>query len=83
MRKEHFMRRRDRTNARWVKLEPLLPGSKEPGRPPVYTKRQLIIGIRRRTDSLRNRLSVNVPSLSVHAAPTRLHRLRVASLFVV
>jgi len=39
----------DLTNAQWARLEPLLPGGKEPGRPPVWSKRQLINGIRWRT----------------------------------
>ncbi|KAK1177832.1 IS5 family transposase [Streptomyces sp. NBS 14/10] len=42
------MGRHDLTNARWAKLEPLLPAGKKSGRPPVHTKRQLIDGIRRR-----------------------------------
>lgn len=32
-----------------MKLEPLLPKGKKPGRPPVWTRRQLIDGIRWRT----------------------------------
>ena len=34
------------TAAQWVVLEPLLPVGKKPGRPPKWTKRQLIDGIR-------------------------------------
>ncbi len=41
--------RHDLTNAQWAKLEPLLPVGKNPGRPPVHTKRQLIDGIPWRT----------------------------------
>ncbi|MFE7314219.1 transposase [Streptomyces sp. NPDC057555] len=35
--------------AQWTFLEPLLPVGKKPGRPPKWTKRQLIDGIRWRT----------------------------------
>jgi transposase len=38
--------RGDLTNAQWARLEPLLPVGKQPGRPPKWTKRQLIDGIR-------------------------------------
>lgn len=34
------------TDAQWAVLEPLLPSGKKPGRPPEWTKRQLIDGIR-------------------------------------
>nr|WP_279588739.1 transposase [Actinophytocola oryzae] len=34
------------TDERWAMLEPLLPMSKRSGRPPMWTKRQLIDGIR-------------------------------------
>ena len=34
------------TDAQWAVLEPLLPRGKKPGRPPTWTKRQLIDGIR-------------------------------------
>jgi transposase len=37
--------RADLTDAQWAVLEPLLPGRKR-GRPPKWTKRQLIDGIR-------------------------------------
>ncbi|WP_239341980.1 IS5 family transposase, partial [Frankia sp. CiP3] len=40
------MGRGDLTNAQWAVLEPLLPKGKKQGRPPVWTKRQLIDGIR-------------------------------------
>ncbi|PWI04835.1 IS5 family transposase [Streptomyces sp. NWU339] len=43
------MGRGDLTNDQWVRLEPLLPLGKKPGRPPVWTRRQLIDGIRWRT----------------------------------
>lgn len=33
----------------WSRLEPLLPRGKKPGRPPIWTRRQLIDGIRWRT----------------------------------
>jgi transposase len=36
----------DLTDAQWAVLEPLLPVGKKPGRPPKWTKRQLIDGIR-------------------------------------
>jgi transposase len=37
------------TEEQWARLEPLLPVGKKPGRPPVWSKRQLIDGIRWRT----------------------------------
>ncbi|WP_407700968.1 IS5 family transposase [Streptomyces hirsutus] len=43
------MGRGDLTNDQWARLEPLLPVGKKPGRPPVWTRRQLIDGIRWRT----------------------------------
>ncbi|MEU3353106.1 transposase [Streptomyces sp. NPDC037389] len=36
----------DLTNAQWVRLAPLLPKDMKPGRPPNWTRRQLIDGIR-------------------------------------
>ena len=39
-------RRHDLTDAQWAVLEPLLPRPKKPGRPPKWSKRQLIDGIR-------------------------------------
>jgi transposase len=39
-------RRFDLTDAQWALLEPLLPEAKRPGRPSLWTKRQLIDGIR-------------------------------------
>ncbi|MEV6426882.1 IS5 family transposase [Nocardia sp. NPDC051463] len=39
-------RRADRTDAQWARLEPLLPRGRRTGRPPKWTKRQLIDGIR-------------------------------------
>lgn len=41
--------RADLTDAQWAVLEPLLPVGKKPGRPPTWTKRQLLDGIRWRT----------------------------------
>ena len=38
--------RADLTDAQWTVLEPLLPVGKRPGRPPQWTRRQLIDGIR-------------------------------------
>ncbi|MFB9477719.1 IS5 family transposase, partial [Nonomuraea salmonea] len=38
--------RADLTDAQWAVLEPLLPIGRKPGRPPIWTKRQLIDGIR-------------------------------------
>ncbi|MBC6451749.1 IS5 family transposase [Actinokineospora sp. HBU206404] len=38
--------RADLTDAQWAVLEPLLPAGKKPGRPPQWTRRQLINGIR-------------------------------------
>ncbi|MGY5031221.1 transposase [Streptomyces sp. 900116325] len=43
------MARGDLTDAQWSRLEPLLPKGKRPGRPPMWTRRQLIDGIRWRT----------------------------------
>ncbi|UQW99309.1 IS5 family transposase [Streptomyces sp. RerS4] len=43
------MARGDLTDTQWTRLEPLLPVGKKPGRPPVWTRRQLIDGIRFRT----------------------------------
>jgi transposase len=43
------MGRGDLTNEQWARLESLLPKGKKPGRPPKWTKRQLIDGIRWRT----------------------------------
>jgi transposase len=40
------MGRGDLTNQQWARLEPLLPKGKKSGRPPKWTKRQLIDGIR-------------------------------------
>jgi transposase len=39
-------RRFDLTDRQWAVLEPLLPKGKKPGRPPTWSKRQLIDGIR-------------------------------------
>lgn len=39
----------DLTHGQWARLEPLLPTGKKPGRPPTWTRRQLIDGIRWRT----------------------------------
>ncbi|MEV7730215.1 IS5 family transposase [Streptomyces sp. NPDC087917] len=39
----------DLTNVQWARLEPLLPQGIKPGRPPTWTRRQLIDGIRWRT----------------------------------
>ncbi|WP_433208092.1 IS5 family transposase [Nocardia sp. CA-107356] len=39
-------RRADLTEEQWVAIEPLLPVGKKSGRPPKWTKRQLIDGIR-------------------------------------
>jgi transposase len=41
--------RADLTDEQWAVLEPLLPKGKKPGRPPKWTRRQLIDGIRWRT----------------------------------
>src|SRR6266542_4406119 len=43
------MGRGDLTNGQWTRLEPLLPKGIKSGRPPKWTKRQLINGIRWRT----------------------------------
>jgi transposase len=39
-------RRFDLTDAQWAVLEPLLPKGRKPGRPPTWSRRQLIDGIR-------------------------------------
>ena len=39
-------RRHDLTDVQWAALEPSLPVPRRPGRPPIWTKRQLIDGIR-------------------------------------
>ncbi|WP_396794288.1 transposase, partial [Microbispora sp. H13382] len=39
-------RRFDLTDAQWAVLEPLLPAPKRSGRPSLFSKRQLIDGIR-------------------------------------
>jgi transposase len=39
----------DLTDKQWTRLEQLLPVGKKPGRPPTWTRRQLIDGIRWRT----------------------------------
>lgn len=41
--------RADMTDAQWAALEPLLLKGKKSGRPPMWTRRQLIDGIRWRT----------------------------------
>ncbi|MFJ9174878.1 IS5 family transposase [Streptomyces sp. NPDC102360] len=43
------MARGDLTDEQWARLEPLLPRGKKAGRPPIWTRRQLINGIRWRT----------------------------------
>ncbi|MFJ9683791.1 IS5 family transposase [Streptomyces sp. NPDC101194] len=43
------MDRGDLTSSQWARLEPLLPRGKKPGRPPTWSRRQLIDGIRWRT----------------------------------
>lgn len=43
------MGRGDLTSGQWARLEPLLPQGIKPGRPQVWTRRQLIDGIRWRT----------------------------------
>ncbi|MFF1680350.1 IS5 family transposase [Streptomyces sp. NPDC058256] len=43
------MGRRDLTNGQWARVKPLLPHGKKPGRPPRWTRPQLIDGIRWRT----------------------------------
>ncbi|MFG3247244.1 transposase [Streptomyces sp. NPDC048187] len=40
------MGRGDPTHGQWAGLEPLLPQGIKPGRPPVWTRRQLTDGIR-------------------------------------
>ncbi|MFJ9631630.1 IS5 family transposase [Streptomyces sp. NPDC101175] len=45
------MRRGDLTDGQWARLKPLLPHGKKPGRPSTWTRRQLIDGIRWRTQT--------------------------------
>ncbi|MBT2396376.1 transposase, partial [Streptomyces sp. ISL-100] len=40
------MSRGDLTDKQWAVLELLLPNGKKSGRPPIWTRRQLIDGIR-------------------------------------
>jgi transposase len=47
--------RADLTDDQWAVLEPLLPKGKKPGRPPKWSRRQLIDGIRWRTRASRLR----------------------------
>jgi transposase len=47
--RESIGARKDLTDRQWRILEPLLPRGKRPGRPPKWTRRQLLNGIRRRT----------------------------------
>ncbi|MFC6560293.1 transposase, partial [Nonomuraea cavernae] len=39
-------RRHDLTDEQWAALEPLLPAASKRGRPPKWSRRQLIDGIR-------------------------------------
>ena len=57
------MGRGDLTNEQWSRLEPLLPKGKKSGRPPRWSKRQLIDGIRWRTRT--------GGALAGHAGPLR------------
>ncbi|MEU8709999.1 transposase [Streptomyces sp. NPDC048565] len=43
------MGRGDLTDEQWDRLELLLPRGKKSGRPPIWTRRQLVNGIRWRT----------------------------------
>ncbi|WP_373996223.1 IS5 family transposase [Streptomyces sp. 6-11-2] len=43
------MARGDLTGTQWARLESVLPKGRKPGRPPIWTRRQLIDGIRFRT----------------------------------
>ncbi|WP_435883812.1 transposase [Streptomyces tanashiensis] len=45
------MGRGDQTNGQWARLEPLLPRGVKPGHPQVWTRRQLVDGIRWRTQT--------------------------------
>ncbi|MFE4332554.1 transposase [Streptomyces sp. NPDC056831] len=49
LRDDHRTTRGDLTDTQWVRLETLLPMGNKPGRPPIWTRRQLIDGIRWRT----------------------------------
>lgn len=51
-------RRHDLTDSEWAALEPLLPAGRRPGRPPTWTKRQLI-------DRIRWRIRVGAPGRDV------------------
>ncbi|MFH9351984.1 transposase [Kitasatospora sp. NPDC017646] len=48
-RDDHDSARGDLTDRQLARLEPLLPAGKKPGRPPTWTRRQLLDGIRWRT----------------------------------
>ena len=52
--------RADLTDAQWAILEPLLPVGKKPGRPPLWSKRQLLDGIRWRVRAGAARACFNV-----------------------
>ncbi|MFJ5226465.1 transposase [Streptomyces sp. NPDC088400] len=62
------MGRGDLTDEQWVMLEPLLPKGTKAGRPPVWSRRQLIDGIRFR---VRPR-GTSVQRLSVRTIMVRL-----------
>ncbi|MBU3068062.1 transposase [Nocardia sp. NEAU-G5] len=63
-------RRANLTDAQWARLAPLLPRGMKAGRPPKWTKRQLIDGIRPKT--FRRRLFSIPARLARHARRTHL-----------
>ncbi|MER6441365.1 transposase [Streptomyces sp. NPDC001185] len=54
------MGRGDLTNDQWARLEPLLPRGIKPGRPQMWTRRQLTAGIRWRPRTGSRRVVVRV-----------------------
>ncbi|WP_374293344.1 transposase [Streptomyces olivochromogenes] len=60
--------RGDLTNGQWARPEPLLPQGMKPGRPPVWTRRQLMDGIRWRT---RTGAPRSTPALTPTERPIR------------
>jgi transposase len=73
-------RRADLTDEQWARIEPLLPVGRKPGRPPKWTKRQLIDGIRWRCRAgtpWRDVPAVYGPWQTVHGLFRRWQRGRV------
>src|SRR5215218_5053097 len=81
------MGRGDLTNEQWARLESLLPKGKKPGRPPKWSKRQLIDGIRWRVRvgspwrDVRNAMGLAL--LATAAVPAARPALPVAAVVAV